>query len=507
MSERKVLYCQLRAVPADKPSESKNRAGHPFVDAGDNVEGFEIKLGLGGITMEHPVLTKSITRHDDWSEVVCLNCDTSVYFCKGEGSPLQQLFPATETVLVGEKTIFGDSGEHAKSNSKYSPTLKIILYNQTNPTDVAEALPDLQRKFPNVRTSVDSSINTYIALTKSEMEQRISAFRADEQSRFEQSERRAHSDADSLWARVKEISDAGKLEVREVAPEPPVSEPPETPTTPVSSSLAESLGMGNHLAGPASLKASSFLKAGTLHMLGTTPIIRNRRPSLVNGRSFDGETSPSLPRLDTHTEEVGSNGGSVPRVGSVPLAGSSALSAVSVEEKAGEDTVVEQEQSTGGEGVSAGKRVHFAGVSDAPVVKKERKMSSDDDDVFALDLDDSAPQSLKVQLSYDSTSDSEPSEEEDDEAQDAPPIAATDLLSSSVPISIPRSFTTSFRLRSPDRTPHLDDDLPPDENVMEGDTDDEDAFVAPHILSARTYVEDDLLKRYRPTRKLSVAMI
>ena len=87
-------------------------------------------------------------------------------------------------------------------------------------------------------------------------------------------------------------------------------------------------------------------------------------------------------------------------------------------------------------------------------------------------------------------------------------MAATDLLSSSVPISIPRSFRGSYTPRLPDPSPQFNDsDLPPDENVIGGDTDDEDAFVAPHILSARTYVEDDLLKRYRPTRKLSVAMI
>ena len=36
------------------------------------------------------------------------------------------------------------------------------------------------------------------------------------------------------------------------------------------------------------------------------------------------------------------------------------------------------------------------------------------DDVFALDLDDSAPQPPKSPTSYDSTSDSEPSEEEDE---------------------------------------------------------------------------------------------
>ena len=68
------------------------------------------------------------------------------------------------------------------------------------------------------------------------------------------------------------------------------------------------------------------------------------------------------------------------------------------------------------------------------------------------------------------------------------------------------SFKSSLAGVVPELETDLNDEQFDDEDAAEQNY-DEDAFVAPHILSARTYTEEDVLKRYRPTRKLSTAMI
>ncbi|KAJ3045212.1 Proline-rich AKT1 substrate 1 [Rhizophlyctis rosea] len=498
-------YCcpclNVKVTPSTPPSSSASAedgsdtqvvAGQPLVQKAPGVEGVEIKLGLGGITLEHPVLTKAVRKSDDWTEVICLNCDSTVYFCEGDGSPLQPLFPTTETVLISNKVIYGEAADNAKASPKFSPSLKILLFNQTHVTENDEA-SELRRKFPNVQSDVEHSLTLYLALAKAEMEQRIAAVRAEEQARFEQLERRAREDVENVWARVKEVSEEGKLvlEAPERAPSPEPVEVPSPSIVRPPSTVAG--GLSTSFAGPASLKSASFLQGGSWDVLGTTPIIRNRRTSLAAASSFNAPAT-SLPQVP----EATTNGG---------LATHEDLSESKSAAVDTQDEGTHERHSTGAESHSSGKRVHFAGVEDEKedgATDGKGDQRSDDDDVFELDMDDTIPGAPKRPSAYDLDSASE-SEPEDEDDGDAAPMPATELLSTSVPISIPRCLKGMLATRTPDLSPD-NDDQPPDEDMMEErDMEDEDAFVAPHILSARTYTEDDVLKRYRPTRKLSTS--
>ncbi|KAJ3286273.1 hypothetical protein HK104_009121 [Borealophlyctis nickersoniae] len=344
------------------------------------------------------------------------------------------------------------------------------------------------------------------------MEERIAAFRAEEESRFEQLQRQAYSDREHLWATICS-KNADRIAAAQIEPTPSAGREAEVPTPELVVGSARRAS---------SLKATSFLQGGSpsTHV----PSLRNRRPSLL-------AASPALTMLSKRPEGLvvtaevrgdkeDADTSSPPIPPTVPECGET-------EQDSNEESHGDVEDAKKAD--VAPKKVHFAdGEKTERVAIAKKRAQEDEDDIFDLEgVGRAEVEVSKYRTAFDSDSDYEEEGKHNLTQSYAlnrvsahnitPPFRTADtpatepelpvnLLSSSVPISIPRSFRGSFVSRSPiDPVPDAELDTLAVNGAEDGE--EEETFIAPHILSARTYTEDDVFKRYRPSsRRKSVAI-
>ncbi|KAJ3185849.1 hypothetical protein HDU85_001218 [Gaertneriomyces sp. JEL0708] len=407
----------------------------------DNVKGFQTQVALGGITVEHHLLVDT----DTPSQV----------------HPFDAAFknPVDGIAIVGESTIFDDAIEQTKQSPQYSDCLGVTL---TKNMSHYEGKVD-QSRLRSASDSLQDIVRRFTELKRVEMEERVAAFRAEQQALWEAQQQRAQEDKNLLWATICQLHGEQPANAH-AAPHV------EAPTSPVSILPGTIDPMKTGSAG-ASWAGTSFLNASSLY-LRAGGIPQSRRQSSGNSSlsAAMDKTSPQTTALSSPTMPESPTSKDV--------------------------TTVSGDLS---------RKVHFdSNARDTNGHQAHKSKSKDEDAIFDLDED--------ADVNDDRHSDSDASEDLEGTPNETEPIDSPttipsahpfSIFSTSVPVYIPGRFNP---LTEPDLPPELADELeaPPRARYPDDDTED---FVAPHILSARTFTDDYLLSMRPPkSRKQSLAI-
>ncbi|KAJ1564849.1 hypothetical protein HK405_013809, partial [Cladochytrium tenue] len=176
-----------------------------------------VTLKLGGVSIEHSVLTRALTAPSGFVTVTCLNCETPCYaVAVGATSPAQvddrprvlelpPVAPAdgSKVIYVTDSLLRGEELRSAFADPALSEVFKILV-------------PDTQPVPPTGFSSVDgdsrvleglqSRLTNWTKLATTESEERIAKFRADEKRRLEDALRRGLADRDQLWGRIRALA-------------------------------------------------------------------------------------------------------------------------------------------------------------------------------------------------------------------------------------------------------------------------------------------------------------
>ncbi|TPX54798.1 hypothetical protein PhCBS80983_g05742 [Powellomyces hirtus] len=483
--------------------------GHlPYVQAAPTVGGYQAKLGLGGITIEHRLLVKHILHEEHWLEVRCMNCSCAAYYIHLDPAlhyslpELNAQIPYDGTVLLGTETI--TDIQQAKQSPTFSEACKIILMSNHAK---AEHTPE-EYGLAQAYEAFDAGIKRSLEYKRIQMEERIAAYRREQQELLEHQQQRIMRDAEILWAQVCNLhrdrlhrhqsaaGGSGSATVRTSAPRGAWA----TPTSP------DSVGSPS-FANIDAATVGSFYQRSYIASHPVPPT--GRRRSMVgvadlNKRPTDAPSPAS--QLSSSIAAADSTADTAP----APDASTSELAT----------------KSKGSDTPNSVRRVRFGGETSAPTDENsppsavEPAMSPEhsqsDDAIFDLDEEEESTDKYH----QDSLSESE--------EEDQPPASPTQApepmpsYSSSLPIRIPSMsrLNTISQPTIPEEgeisgspPKQTGDDVASSitkkgsENGGSDDEEDNDRFVAPHILSARTYTEDYFSAMRPPkARKTSFAI-
>ncbi|KND03849.1 uncharacterized protein SPPG_01304 [Spizellomyces punctatus DAOM BR117] len=464
-------------VPTDVTTagdaDSRRRGSLGFVTETDSVKGYKAQLGLGGITIEHKLLVKHVLLEKSWLEVRCLNCGCSAYFIRVDPTShhlddLAASAPADRIVIVGETTIYDDAIEKDKQTPRYSESCRIILLNDPQKP---EHLP-VDYGFSDAYKTFEAGLKRYIESKRLEMEERIAAFRTEQQAILERQRERALRDSDTLWARICDLH-REKLHRTAHSTSPELSTEASAIPLPHTDggSLTPNLMSSSALGGSSFAPSSLYERSSSLSQSISTA----RRKSAADLGSPSRYGSTSVDQSDARTQQsVLTSDKPENDDGSVGDNGSASQTELARKVR------FEHDASTR-EGVD-----EYEGASEPH--------THDDDVLFDLDGFENDKGKQTSIPSSDSEHDDEPGSPV---RYDPPELSSVSIFSSSLPIRIPS-------------IPKLDLSTDPDAVIPEEEDrphDDEDQFVAPHILSAKTYTEDYLLNQRPPkSRKTSFAI-
>ncbi|KAJ3146598.1 hypothetical protein HDU89_006069 [Geranomyces variabilis] len=467
-----------------------------YVSETDKVAGFKAKLGLGGISIEHRLLLKHILHHPGpWLEVVCANCSTSCYFIHADPSSHNAAIPDLAAnaphdgiVLLGAGLITGPAITVARGSPTYSEPLRVVLMSNHAP----ETRSAQEYGLADAWAAFDAGVRRGLEAKRVEMEEKVAAYRAEQVKVMEQAQARIRRDAEILWAQVCNLHKErlGKYQQR-----------PGSATSPADGASASTIPF----AGMDAATVGSFY--------GRQPTFGRRRSSFaaaaggVDGAAaaasaaFAAGTSPRpKPPLPSTTETVAAADASA-----TATAGGSGAPAPTTP--------------------GAARRVHFGAtivhnrsaekpgvppsvVANAPDQDDESERSDSDDAIFSLDEehDDEEHRGAPFHLDNEQDDHTATATSDEDNGSESPDAAPDQnaLYSSSLPIRIPS-------MKRPNAA-DPDNNIAADSERNDDAHDEEDAadetFVAPHVLSARSYSAEDYFAALRPqkTRLTSFAI-
>ncbi|KAJ3178933.1 hypothetical protein HDU87_003200 [Geranomyces variabilis] len=468
----------------------------PYVSETDKVAGFKAKLGLGGISIEHRLLLKHILHHPGpWLEVVCANCSTSCYFIHADPSSHNAAIPDLAAnaphdgiVLLGAGLITGPAVTVARGSPTYSEPLRVVLMSNHAP----ETRSAQEYGLADAWAAFDAGVRRGLEAKRVEMEEKVAAYRAEQVKVMEQAQARIRRDAEILWAQVCNLHKErlGKYQQRPGSATSP-ADVPSASTMPFAGMDAATVGSFYGRQPTFGRRRSSFAAAAAAG--GVDGAAAAATAAFVAGSSPRPKRAPtpSAPETTAAADATANAGG-----GEAPAA------------------------TTPG----AARRVHFGGtivhnrsaenpgvppsvVANAPVQDDDSERSDSDDAIFSLDEEHDDDEHRGPPFHVDDEQDDHTATATSDEDNGAEsPDAAPDqsaLYSSSLPIRIPS-------MKRP--TSAAD----PDTNNVAAEADDEhdeedaadETFVAPHVLSARSYSAEDYFAALRPqkTRLTSFAI-
>ncbi|KAI8799671.1 hypothetical protein BJ742DRAFT_844958 [Cladochytrium replicatum] len=471
-----------------------------------------VRLSLHGVVVEQRILSvvEAGSVAGTW-DVRCLNCQMLVYSYEraDEG---QTFAPPDGIVRVDKLAMVAEQIDILKKSEEYSSVYGLILSagavpmpgismecselkRLTSPASPFCAVSSMTVEHTRLLDSFQNSLNAYAEKITAETEARIAAYRASQLAQLDIAKRRGTEERDRLMATIvaRGVRLTASKEQGLETPTPSVDSGLSVPTEPTGASVAKSV------------EKSAEQDAETI-LAQFASSFRPRRmvPSGVSWKDDAVSTPPppipepmeskSQPQPESQTETAGAT------------AVKETASNVDTEEQL---TTEQSESSAVGstslpqlEERSSPRRVKFVDLKGPETSEKLANPNIDaqpisENGIFDLEgVDELDTDQDASDLPTDNDVDEEIDDEDDmvEQLEGAKEGGASNLalLSSSVPIAIPGPWTRSKQGRSAPTGPAF-------EGIADTETGDSDVFVAPHIVTARTYAgETDF---GRPSRR------
>ncbi|KAI8825802.1 uncharacterized protein EV422DRAFT_514190 [Fimicolochytrium jonesii] len=169
--------------------------------------GIKAQLGLGGIRVAHPLLVKHTLLENAWLEVRCMNCSCAAYFIRVDPASHHTLSDLAAhsspdgSVILGHDTIHGEGIQEAKEKATYSESCQIVL--TTNHVK-AEHSPE-EYGLSDAYNTLQASMKRHMESQRIKMEERIAAYRKEQQAQLDREHERVRHETEILWAQICDL--------------------------------------------------------------------------------------------------------------------------------------------------------------------------------------------------------------------------------------------------------------------------------------------------------------
>ncbi|TPX42340.1 hypothetical protein SeMB42_g01677 [Synchytrium endobioticum] len=215
----RCLNIKIRLSSSSGFPAQDNDHGPSPAEAVSNPKDCPATVGIGGISIEHPILIATIIEHGrTW--IKCINCDTIVYGFQRSNDqsttpPASEGFlPPTAEIRLkiaiddeNSKLPLGHEVEKLKEAPNYSSAFNIRLvaassWSSTGNVEVAGLPISFQTAFENLQRS----LLTYNHQKRLEVEARIANYTATQMATFEMEQEKARAERGVIWSRICEAN-------------------------------------------------------------------------------------------------------------------------------------------------------------------------------------------------------------------------------------------------------------------------------------------------------------